>query len=349
MRIEHPPSLEWYALSQAIICFVFGVLILTLWEIGIPVKGGRIKEKRQRDRGMLYLGFAVFVWAFIGIWLLLKPCLEPPGRCFERILSSTLNSAFLLLALAYFEHGPVQWKIVQTNRRWHWGVIVAAVIVASILFLTHTPWADVFLSILTLGFLGWSLFKSFDDRGFYLTSYLSCAVVLFVAFVQLFEIADIIDETLIEHWLGYKRWVFSLASKTSLIGIFLALGFSWLFEDIERPPIMSLEFLGRDEMTGKWIVLFRNQKREISETNQVDLLKFVTKRIDDETDGWIKIKDTLWLTNLNRISKQLGIQRTALFENNGRGSYRLRIDPKNIKIHKGKFVNYPEILKILTV
>ena len=93
----------WYSASQTIFCFFVAFLFFSLWfRQAKKIESKRIDEIR-REPALLYLGMAIFVWGILGLWMALSASPTLGSVRLERTLSSTLNSALFLLAVAYFD------------------------------------------------------------------------------------------------------------------------------------------------------------------------------------------------------------------------------------------------------
>jgi hypothetical protein len=233
----------WYFELQTFICLFSALILYAMWRRGIP-KADKVADEFLHDSGLLWLGRAVLVWSIAGAWPLLHylPGCENIGQSDEpfslsiiRECLSTLNSAFLLLAIAHFEHG---WKGLKRfqNKEWHVRIIATAIIVALLIvltpptpsFLRATP--EFILSLATVFILAWALFESFIERSFKILAYLS-------AFASLVMLATQVTDYLIK--LGFiennspilPEWqcVLLLASKTIVIFTILSLPMTWAY------------------------------------------------------------------------------------------------------------------------
>lgn len=333
------------------ICIFGAILIFTLWQRRIPA------NQPRREPGLFYLSLAVLVWALIGIGMVLKVCPKdwPLNRCLPAVMASTMNNAFLLLALAYFEYGPIEFKIAQDDWKWHFGVLVASIVVALWVLIVQSAWPDFLLSATTLSILGMSAYLTFKNRGFVWASGFSLVVILISLITRYWESVEVKSFPFArdQDWL----WVLLLTAKTSLITLFLALGFSELSGKVEplRTEELRLEFMGKEDTGNSWVVvltvpqLFTEKKVEMPPMLHKVLLTFAVERIcrSSVSGGWIKIKDKFYPSDLSRICKKLGVQTSLMFENDLSGSYRLRVPPENIKIEKQRFKMYPDLMGLL--
>ncbi len=179
--IPYPPI--WYSAAQAMLCFFGAILLFTLWQRGVSFNGAR------RDPGLFYLSMAVLVWGLIGVGLVLRVCPWdwPLNHCMAAIIASTMSNAFLLLAIAYFEYGPIEFKIAQDDWKWHFSVLLSSTIVALWVWFVQSAWPDFILSVTTLAILSMSAYLTFKSHGFMATARFSILVMVFVALTRYWE------------------------------------------------------------------------------------------------------------------------------------------------------------------
>jgi len=332
------------------ICFFGALLLFTLWNRSASF------NRSQRDPGLFYLSMAVLVWALIGIGLVLRVC--PPDwsfdRCLPAVMASTMSNSFLLLAMAYFEYGPIEFKIAQDDWKWHFVVLSAAILVALLIFFVQSAWPDFILSLTTFSILGMSAYLTFKSHGYAWTSKFSILVILFTLITRYWESIDanVFLFEMKEEWI----WILLLAAKTSVITLFLALGFDGLSSKAvpAAKDDLRLEFIGKDDANYTWIVIlsvpemFNKKKIELPPVLHEILLTFATERMRQAPhNGWIKIKDKYYPSDLSRICQKLGVATPRIFENDLNGGYRLRVLPENIFIQEQKFKTYPELMKLI--
>lgn len=353
------PIPSWYSSLQAILCFFGSILFFALWLREAKRRENKDGDEPKREPALIYLGMAILVWAILGLWLALSDSPTIDSVRLERTLSSTLNSALFLLAIAYFDYGPTTLKIFQRNWRWQIFVLASALVIAIITYWKETSVYDVGFSILTLLVLGTSLFKSFRNREFYALAYLSWSAILLTLIPQILELNTHLMGTLISLTGSFDsnwQWGFLLISKAVLMQLFLALGYSWAFQVIELPQTkeMRLGFLEKRKVVLTVPGHYTGQKFELSPALHKVLLRFAVRRKCEESSGggWIKITDkrqALYYTDLKRLCEKLGdIKLPSLFENDYAGRYRLRITAENVEIDKNKFEDHPELLQILS-
>jgi hypothetical protein len=233
---------DWYPVSQTIICLFAALLFLGIWERGIPSSAG-VLQPRKHDRGAILLAGACLVWGLVGAWLWACPKADPVNRELVRTLSSTLNSALFLLALPYFHFLPDSVGPWIKRTAWARDVLIAALVVsvAEALFswLRRLPDSlmqpgsivevvgrlpDFLFSLPTLLLLNVSLFNSFRNRSFRVLAMSSILSIVFVGVVQAWELVEPPNVA------AYYRFVLLLTSKTTLIGLLLALEMTWAHE-----------------------------------------------------------------------------------------------------------------------
>ena len=343
--IPSPPV--WYSATQALFCFFGALLLFTLWRRGLSFNGAR------RDPGLFYLSMAVLVWALIGGGLVARACPVdwPLNQCMASVMASTVSNALLLLAMVYFEYGPIEFKIAQDDWKWHVNVLVASIGIALWVLFVQSAWPDYLLSLTTLTLFGISAYLTFKHHGFTATARVAIPLIVFVATTRYWESVASSTYPFAENseWL----WVLLLSGKAALIFLFLALGLSSRSGEAptSHPEELRLEFLGKDEAQNTWLVtctapgLFLDKQVVITAVLHKILLYFAMERKRNE--GWVKIKNKFYPADLYRICKKLEVPTLLLFENDNSGSYRLRVPPERILINKPKLKAYPELTSII--
>lgn len=326
---------NWYFPCQAFICLCGSSVLYSIYLRGDP--GGR------RDPTWRWLGNATLVWSLIGFigWIYSYST----WFIVTRIVSSTLNSAFLLLSVGYFDYGDygitghigARLKRLAESPAWRKMVIllsffVAAIVMSVSLALKAAPSVqslpDCLLSMVTLLILGVALYESFKGRGFSILKYISSIIVGLTIVSQLPELGIVMSEL---------RWPLLLATKATLIFLFLALATSSATAQGEL-PIDGLELTGRLVDDKFFIVKLRikgeSKPREIRvrDTYYNVLLELARSR-KNNPDGYFNLQKAGYYPEyLKRLAHALRIERPQLFDNNRSGGYRLRIDPEKIEI-----------------
>lgn len=328
-------------------CIFGSVLLLTLWIRGISFNGS------NRDPGVLYLSMAVLIWGLIGMGLLFQVCPRdwPLNHCMATVMASNMSNAFLLLALAYFEYGPIQFKIAQDDWKWHFSVLLAAIVIAVWVWVVDSAWPDFLLSLITLAILGASAYLTLQSHGFAGTAILAVLATVFAALTRYWE--SMAPSTFPFHADSEWLWVLILTAKATLILLFLAVGLGSRCSDAAamQNEDMALEFLGKNGTQNIWMVLLTlppsgsGQKVEMTAVPHKILLCFAAERKRGE--GWIKIKDKFYPADLTRISRKLGVPTPHFFENDYNGRYRLRLPPDKILICQQHFRPYPELMEVI--
>ena len=318
---------DWYSLSQAIICAVGAMALYSLWS--------RTEEDpAQRDPCWLWLGHAVAIWAIVGLAIFSLGRLGFSAGVINtiRTFASILNSAFLLLAVAYFDYGPSKLKIMQAKPGWRYLVIGLAIVMAFLVVLTGQSFPDVGLSIFTLCLTAYGLFISFTRREFESLRWAAVLVVLLTLVAQIPEIDPFIFPQEI-------RFLLLLSSKTGLLVMFLCLSTTSVVEKSESPHTeeIMMEYLDEREADG-WIIRLtlapnKTHTGKVKGVPLKSLVLFTRKRLEKNGTGWLKLIDAnLYASDLDRICKTWMIRRSFLFENDHHNGYRLRILPHNIKL-----------------
>jgi len=313
------------------------------------------------------MGMGVLVWGLVGAVMWALPAdISIRTQAIVRMPSSTLNSACLLLAAAYFDYGPFALKPLQARKSQRIAIFVATGLVASItLALTWVyadaardwkPWAipDVLLSLVTLGILGAGLFHSFQERKevskyFGLIAYLAVGAVVFQGAAQIPEVYDF-------RWPSESgRYLMLLASKVAVISVFFMLLISSLYERQARPSVasMALRFTSRLDPRHRHAVLVTipgvcvDSEVWLSQRPFKTLQLFAATAINAATkeESFVKLLEQgLYAAHLRTISEQMSerfekrISYTLLFENDWHGGYRLFVPPSNIKFERDSWV-----------
>ena len=150
---------------------------------------------------------------------------------------------------------------------------------------------DIYYAILTLGFLGYVLWESFEKRRLLALAWLSVVCILITFVAQLYKFTEKnIDLTL-----------FSAIFKTSLIMLFFALALSWVKELAENliPDAENLfiYFKRKKNKKGKFenIVFIKgipgkDDKQIYLTPTLFELFKLFVERKKDNGEGWLEIK-----------------------------------------------------------
>jgi hypothetical protein len=326
---------RWYFFSEALICLCGAAVLYSIYLRGDP--GG------QRDPTWSWLGNAVLVWSAIGFigWIYSRSS----WFVVTRIIFSTLNSAFLLLSIGYFDYGDygftgvigARLKRFEEKPAWRKSVIllsllVAVVVIAFSLAAEASPpvqsLPDILLSVLTLIILGVALYESFKGRGFWMLKYLSILIILLTILSQLPEMGLIVSEF---------RWPLLLVTKSMLILLFLALATSSVTQKGEF-PLEGLELTGRvvDEkflIVRLWIKGdSKAREMRVRDTYYNVLLELARSR-KANPDGYFNLQKAGYYPEyLKRLAHSLRIERPQLLDNNRSGGYRLRIEPDKVAI-----------------
>src|SRR5262249_21740686 len=194
---------------------------------------------------------------------------------------------------------------------------------------------DVVLSLATLAVLGWALAVSFARRGFRILAALSCIAVASQVAAQ---------------WrIPTYHWVLILVSKTATITTFLALAMSWAHERA-RISGLALFFTGRLE-ADRIVVEVDGERRSMTPEVHRRLLVFAVERVCNPTSGGglVNIKEKgIAHTHIKRIVEQLGLEeRVAVFDNDGRSGYRLKVPAQNIGFDVAELRNHAELHDLL--
>lgn len=347
---------EFSALAHIFIALIAGVLLMALWYHIRKKFNQRLKEEEQPqriDKGLLFLGAAVLVWALLGGWSryhLENEALEHGVRS----LLSTTNNVFLLMALYYLNEAPL---FIQRNKR-NVKLIVAGLVILSLSsILLFTVYGDKAFSGIRISFLpdfmlsaflsvllAVSFFKTFLQRGLRIIAVLSMATVGVMLYSQLPEVFESFQD-------NFANNLLRIIAKTSLISIFLVLATNWVIQLASTPRPSEMEVYFTDWSLITLTVPSKNiHKKQIdfgSKTTQFkNLLRFSIRRKFGEGDEQYieighgkEIDNQSYLSrivnNINEIaqlSEDEKLERKDLFTFVGQGKYRLRILPSHINM-----------------
>lgn len=251
-----PDFAKW---AQMIISGFSGLMLCMFW---FHVRN---LERKGKDRGFLYLGAGLLVWALLYALELTFPLEDSRplskaipldgnldavqhapamfDRFLRRILSVT-NSCLFLLTLPFFEHGFE--RLHQRMRYFHdpakWGraVLPAAALTLALTFVTYRifdapdqEWIaglpDGIFSLVAILGLGYAMFISFSKRQLPSMSALTALVLLGLLGVQVLDFFDAAKLTTSQD----AEQVFLLlrmCSHSLLAMLFFALAFTWVIE-----------------------------------------------------------------------------------------------------------------------
>jgi len=251
-RIAEIQLLSFYGWWQFGVClFAFAALMVIWYHIG----------RKQNDFGQVWLALSVLCWSFSGLVEVYFAHLQQQDfqilqetsaqlnetqqlRNFRltgwRSILSLFNSLFILLALPWFRYMPAKLEPIIKSK--YWIYIIGLPFLFSLLptiskmilgkSLGMISELDVYYAILTLIFLGFVLWESFDKRRLKYLAWLSVICILITFIAQLFKLTGS----------NINLTLFSAIFKTSLIMIFFALALSWVKELAENiiPPAQQL-------------------------------------------------------------------------------------------------------------
>jgi len=261
-----------------------------------------------------------------------------------RSILSLFNSLFILLALPWFRYIPKRIEPIVKSKYWH--VIVGLPFLFSLLptlsklFTSRSLGSinelDVYYALLTLIFLGLTLWESFYKRRLTGLAWLSVVCILVTLIAQVYKlVGSNVDLTL-----------YSAVFKTSLIMIFFALALSWVKELAEnvipdaRQLFFSLSKQKNDQGKLTHLLQLRGmpgkEERNISLTPALYELchKFVERKLEGE--GWMEIKPkadsrsgkSYDIRDHNEIKRLLVALLDGIF---GKGSWTLNLHLSPIK------------------
>ncbi|MCB0644546.1 MAG: hypothetical protein KDC44_23035 [Phaeodactylibacter sp.] len=367
----HPSLTYFYGYWQLAAClFASAALLAIWWHIG----------RKQGDFGQVWLALSVLCWSVSGgveVYFAERALAIPPRSLNIQLegwrsILSLFNSLFILLALPWFRYIPQAIEPLIKSK--YWNLIVGLPFVFSLLptvsrMFTASNYVvigelDVYYAFLTLLFLGYVLWASFEKRRLPLLAWLSVVCILITFIAQLYKLSDS----------PVNMVLFSAIFKTSLIMLFFALALSWVKELAENIiPEAAQIFLKMERRKAHqkfeyWITLHGfpgKQQRQIQLTPALYTLlhTFALRRQSPEED-WLEIRPkndtrpakTYDINDHNEIRRLLTALLDGLF---GKGNWsknqhweplrstlfelsdkrerkiRLRLPPQNIQVHQG--------------
>lgn len=366
---------KFYYLSLTLISVFSGISLFSIWQF--ILRNGPVREKK--DFGLAYLSGAMGVWALVGVWGMSAAWLPKAVHELGLSLASTANSLLYLLAVQHFDYSPQQ-----IRRQWWQPTVLTisgliGITSASLVWYGYANqisvdqiktmlwWPDVVFSLPTIIMLGVCFWRSFYYRGYIVLAWLSTIVMLIIFFVQLPEVLPWLKQQLSagEQWL-------TLSSYALLMMLCFALGTTWGVE-IFALPQSDQTFLKLDGKEGRWWMLHLQVKEHrftayfapIALTN---FLRFVTKRIENEAEGWLSLDEELngGFVDFSRILKPIAeaweelegtgqntqkeyIERArrTFFEYRNPGQYRLKIDLQNIEFTNILLVQQDDLINAM--
>lgn len=360
----------FYFISEFLIALTGGFLLLAIWfAINKQFKQKLASEiaVKRFDKGLLYLSLSVFVWAFSAGITLVNIHLHLNAWFIKtsQNLFSILNSFFLILALYYLDNAP---KYLYNNKKSTTRILLFFVFLTVLSFALAILFGDTIKSkgirlnaipdLLLSAILSWflivSLYRTFSNRKMQSVAIISVLSVLLLFASQLpfvFEIKAF----------SFQNDLIKLISKSTLIGVFLVLGTSWVLELSQLPEATQMKINFTDWNQLELSIPSKNilhQKIEFGKktTQFNNLLKFAVRRkfapekamcIEVYNGGEIPSQTYLSriIDNLNDIlnlENDRKLHRNDLFTFIGQAKYRLRFLPEHIEIDKALLNEFVE-------
>ena len=324
LDLPKPEVFLFFGFWQLITCLFSAVALFGIWwHLG----------KRRDEFGMIWLALAVLFWSFSGLAELyyadrlerfIRDGAVASGGAFNRSMLeanmqtvnirvesmrsilSLFNSAFILLALPGFRHIPKPILPIIRSQSWIFIVffpfIISLIINLGILVGLFTPAQTVFVNtldlvyaiLITLPFLGWILWESFEKRGLKTLAWLS---LISIALTVIAQISKLNEDYLF-------KAVSSGIFKPILIMLFFALVMSWMKELSENPALLPqqlfLAFKRTRLASGKFghevqLTLpphFHGNDIRLTRSRYNLLYKFAERKLrpDPEQGEWLEIK-----------------------------------------------------------
>lgn len=227
-----------------LIISLFGfVTLYTIWR--------KVQRKTRRyDFGYLFLARAILVWIFSSLLGITCVTINMDSSLFYKILASgfsTLNNAFLLCSIFFFEFAPSWFQIRWSKRSWYLfvGILSGAIFILTTIFLGInsglTPMLalslDMLFSAISVISLGVVFFRSFKGRKLIPLAYLTFVALVFIISTEIIALFG-------DHWWSNSDHLVSfmiLISHVILIFIFLASVFGWFVESSSIPNINQMK------------------------------------------------------------------------------------------------------------
>ncbi|WP_222982504.1 hypothetical protein [Flagellimonas meishanensis] len=282
----------FYGWWQFSVCLFAFLALLSIWyHIG----------KKQDDFGQVWLALSILCWSASGLVEIISWENMTPGLHFKeglRSVFSLLNSLFILLALPWFRYLPKVLAPIIKSKFWPYTIgipfVFALLPTLQKMFSTSNTAIiselDVYYAFLTLFFLGFVLWESFEKRRLPLLGWLSIVTIAITLLAQIYKLLDNRINLLL----------FSAIFKTSLIMLFFALALSWVKELTETmiPAAyqLKLRFLktsGLEKNRFQVSVLgFAGKEDRVVQLTPTHyrLFKLFAERRLGDTEGWLEIK-----------------------------------------------------------
>lgn len=359
-QLPQPAVFYFYGYWQLALCLFAGFALLGIWwHIG----------RKEKEWGMIWLSCAVFCWALSGIIEVyyakqLESVLLNSGTNLQQFLQeiapfnaqiesgrsilSLFNSAFILLSLPCFKHIPKPIEPIIQTPSWYFIVLfpffislgVNLGILAGWLTASQTPFINtldfIYAIIITLPFLGWILWSSFEKRRLIVLAWLS---LLCIGLTVIAQISKLNEDYLF-------KVISASVFKPMLIMLFFALALSWVKElgeySIPSPNQIHLAFSKIKTPTGSFqhqIQLLippsiEGEYIKLTKSRFQLLLRFAQQLKDP--DSWLEIKPK----NETRPNKQYDIKDhneikrlvdNILDETYGKGQWRTNMERAFLK------------------
>lgn len=318
--------------------------------------------RRKGDFGQVWLALSVLCWSMAGIAHIYfgeNSNSKYLADGWQSIIS-IFNSLFILLALPYFQYIPERLKaLIKSN---YWLLIIGIPFLFSLLptlsrmmgyGLGPIRELDVYFSLMTLIFLGITLWESFDKRNLRLLAILSVSTIMVTLFAQFSKLDFLLPTALSSNLL-----LLSSIFKTMLIMIFFALALSWVKEEKQKRFVsfrnMSMQLNRKTKVVSFGGPNENDQKSIKLNQTRFDLLeRLIEARMKD--NSWLRIKpkdqrsntafdisdhnqirrlcdsllDCLYGTNMWKLSEEAEAFKADFFEKDT-GKIRLRLSANQL-------------------
>ncbi len=351
--------LDLYYVVQ--ICLsAFGVIFFlsALSIIRNEIEKKKNDESVQQDKGLLYISIAISCWILAGLAYFTIGDSYPLTYQLLKSGISTLNNAFFLMAVLYFDSIPSWVPFINSvgQKRWILLVIVfsittfATTIVLFSKYRTEVPYLimlpDTLLSATVILLILLILLHNFLWKDLWLLAYVATPVsVVLTLFTTLVEVLP----SLGCYRGGYLHVTCLILSKTSLTSLIFISLMSWLAKKSIIPPRDQLFLNIRRNSDGSGKTTLKINRTLISKaihtkTRMATLNAFVEAlrkgngKLDINKDDRVlyasyvrRVSEDMSNGRENRMFKSVADFQLLLFDNYKGGIYELRVPEENIK------------------
>lgn len=272
---------KFYRLIHGLANIIITLILIFIW---VHYYTKIIDERKENpDFGLLLIAAGLLIWGGISL-------LKHLGVNQYDPIFSPINNLFLLWSLPFFKHG-FNWMRDKKNRTiWFvaTGFVMASVTLV-LAFLANSNEKlcrsiDFIFSAITLGMIGIALYRTFDKREFFVIGLIS-GFVVFSAIIGQFAL---VGENIDADWGMYDE-AFFVVSYIIISALFIALGFSWLNEELNNfVPINLITFDDKSETLS-----VDKLKSDLAENKTEKVIKNILAFLNTRTSDTNSIKNEL--------------------------------------------------------